>query len=333
MGERQYGLIGAHCFLGGCRSAAEVPRVIFQKLLQAMPEQGLFEKARQLFVDHIKGGQIFGFAIEFRRDEQTEKDLLANFASKLRQLFDVVVEAGRKGIFVVLDDLNGVAGDPTLATFLKSLVDEMATSPPVAIPLLLLLVGLEERLTELRAGQPSVERIFDVVSLDLMSEREVEEFFLRAFDSVGTTVRDEAMTKLLHYSGGHPALMHEIGDAVFWIDSNRDIDTDDANAGVIEAAENVGRKYLDRQVYDAVRSRTYVSILRKLARTPLGSVIRRAEALASMSDTEKRNFDNFVTRMRSLGVLGPGEERGTYTFASELYRLYFFLEALRASRA
>ena len=42
-------------------------------------------------------------------------------------------------------------------------------------------------------------------------------------------------------------LIHEVGDAVYWEDSDSRIDRDDAIKGIFHAAETVGRKYLDRQ--------------------------------------------------------------------------------------
>ncbi|MBW1614254.1 MAG: hypothetical protein JRF08_02155 [Deltaproteobacteria bacterium] len=38
-------------------------------------------------------------------------------------------------------------------------------------------------------------------------------------------------------------LMHEVGDAVFWSDTDNQIDSTDAVSGVVEAAEVVGRKF------------------------------------------------------------------------------------------
>ncbi len=51
------------------------------------------------------------------------------------------------------------------------------------------------------------------------------------------------MSLIVRLSGGFPMLMHEVGDAVFWSDTDNQIDSTDAVSGVVEAAEVVGRKF------------------------------------------------------------------------------------------
>ncbi len=63
--------------------------------------------------------------------------------------------------------------------------------------------------------------------------------------------------------------MHEIGDAVFWKDEDGIISENDAMSGIFDAADRIGKKYLDPKVYRAIRSERYRSILRKLGESAL----------------------------------------------------------------
>ena len=63
-----------------------------------------------------------------------------------------------------------------------------------------------------------------MVEIEKLSDKEVEQFFSQAFDSVGMKVKAEAMKLMVQFSSGLPLLMHEIGDAVFWVDSDGIID-------------------------------------------------------------------------------------------------------------
>ncbi|OEU49635.1 MAG: hypothetical protein BA861_06125 [Desulfobacterales bacterium S3730MH5] len=117
---------------------------------------------------------------------------------------------------------------------------------------------------------------------------------------------------------------------MYWADSDGCVGKGDATNGIVHAAENVGWKYLDRQVYRTLRSETYHSILRKMGKLPLEAKFRRKELVKEMSDSERRNFDNFRRRMEELGVLVKEEVRGECRFSNELFRLYVMIEALIA---
>ena len=135
------------------------------------------------------------------------------------------------------------------------------------------------------------------------------------------------MQIMIHYSSGLPVLMQEIGDAIFWQDTDEIIDEKDAYAGLVNATEKVGQKYLDPNVYNAIRSPRYRSILRKLGRVRLNFHKKEIESL--LNKDEKKVFNNFLMKMRKLGVIEPDieGERGTYRFVNEIYRMYIWMES------
>jgi len=327
--QRDYQFIGAHCLLGAEKSVEGICRFVFQRLLQELPEKSLFEKAKTVFEKYIGSVSLLGISVEFTKEPSALEGLRQDFVPKLRSLFHTIQDA-KKGIVLILDDLNGVAKIPDFAYFLKSLVDELATSAQPPLPLLLMLIGISERMTDLAKVQPSVGRIFNVIELTPMNPEESSEFFRKTFGSVGIPVEEEALALLVRYSGGFPMLMHEVGDATFWFNEDDRIDQHDAVGGLMQAAENVGRRYLEPQVYESIRSQAYLSVLRRIAKMPRQTEIKRSEILPLIPEHERRKFDNFLQRMQTLGILKPGEERGEYVFVSELHRLYIWLEARRA---
>jgi len=331
LAQKEHGFVGAHCYLGAARSVDEVTRLVFPKLLQEMPDSSLFEKARDVLGRYVRGVDLFGVSVEFTREPRELEDLRLRFVSTLHTIYQAI-SPERKGIVLILDDLNGISRQPEFALFLKSMVDDLASSARASLPLALVLVGVEERMRDLVQSQPSVARIFDIIQLNPMTEEESRQFFSKAFDSVRVAVQPAALNPLIYFSGGLPMLMHEVGDAVFWTNTDEQIDEDDAYKGIFVAAENIGRKYLDPQVYDSIRSRVYLSILRRIGKLPLGKQVRRSEILAQIPEDEKKKFDNFLRKMETLGVFKRGEEKGVYIFVNELYRLYVQLEALRVER-
>ena len=168
--------------------------------------------------------------------------------------------------------------------------------------------------------------------LNKLSDNEVKTFMHMAFEQANIKVNPEAMDIMVHSSSGLPILMHEIGDATFWIDSDGIIDSIDALNGVFAAAEQVGKKYLDPKVYRAVRSERYRSILRRFGDLQIiSSEFRKKDVEAKLTDTEKKVFHNFLRKMRDLGVIESDVEKGkgAYRFVNEIYPIYIGMESER----
>lgn len=178
---------------------------------------------------------------------------------------------------------------------------------------------------------PSLMRIFRIVEIERLSDGEVEEFFHKAFDKANVEVRNEAVDIMVKYSSGLPILMHEIGEAVFWMDQDGIIDEEDALVGVLTAAERIGKKYLDPKVYRAIRSERYRSILRKLGQ-PISKCFTKKEIEKRLNESEKKVFHNFLGKLRDIGIIEQDVEkgRGAYRFVNEIYPVYIWIESERA---
>ncbi|MGQ9648193.1 MAG: AAA family ATPase [Thermodesulfobacteriota bacterium] len=330
LSEREHQMIGLHTFLGGVTSLEEMVRRVFDRLLKESAGTSWYEKIRQFFGNHIRQVDLFGISVEFGAPAQDLRRMVYDFAPALRNLMDRI-RGEKKGIFLVLDDLNGLASSVDFSNWLKSLVDEIATSQK-PLPLCLLLVGMEERRQELIRSQPSLARVFDLVEIRTWSKDETKSFYKNAFSKVSIEVEEDALDALTHFAGGLPVLAHEIGDAAFNLDKDGRIDGSDALKAITVAADIVGRKHLETQVFQAIRSTRYRSILRKLARAPFEVRFKRSEVRERLSGEEVKVFDNFIRRMSELGVVHRDVERGAgaYYFTNQLHYLYFWMEAARA---
>jgi len=308
----------------------EMVRRTFDALLAETRERSWFDKIKAIFGRHIEEADVLGLTIRFRASEPELNQLASNFAPALRKILQ---EAGSeaKGLFLILDDLNGLAPEAAFANWLKSLVDSIATSDH-PLPLLLALAGLPERRLQFIQNQPSLDRVFDLIDILPLNESETRQFYDRAFASVGVKIQPEAYPILYQFSGGFPVLMHEIGEATFKIDTDEKISRDDAMNGVARAAEIVGRKYLEAQVFDAIRSQRYRNILRHLAKQSDLTAFKRQDVVQNLRGDEVKVLDNFLHRMRELGVLIPATDKGAgwYRFSNDLHRLYFSIEAQKA---
>ncbi len=327
LAEKEHSLMGSHCFLGGVRSIEDMMGVIFQRLLQDCTDKTIFDKLKEVFGSYIKELTLFGMGVEFTKDRSELRTLVDNFLPVMRKIYEQILSSGKKALILILDDLNGITDVPQFSQFLKSFVDELATSGK-PLPIFLVLVGLPERRDDLIKHQPSVARIFDVVDLPTMSKSESEDFFINMFDRQNVRITSEALSLMVGPSGGFPMLMHEVGDAVFWQDKDNRIDGQDALTGIMEAAQVVGRKYIAPKVSSLLKSKTYASILQIIhKKAPLGGMFSRQQILEALPSGEQKNLDNFLKRSRELGIIEAMEARGEYKFVNPLHQLYIWYEA------
>jgi hypothetical protein len=329
LGERRHDLITLQAFMGGASTVEEMVKRVFDRLVKTGQDKTWFDKIRKLFGKHIHNVGLFGIEVGFEPEAGDLQALTQSFDTAIRAIVDKV-RGDKAGLFIVLDDINGLARSDSFAHWLKSFVDAVATSGE-PLPLFLVLVGLEERRRELIHLQPSLARLFDLIDIKPWPEIETMAFYQRAFESVDIAVDESALAFMSKYAGGLPVLAHEIGDAAFHIDSDSRISNGDAALAVISAADVVGRKHVAPQVFEAIRSKRYRAILQKIPQN-LGEAFKRSDVKEHLSAEEGKVLDNFLRKMCSLGVLSKdsSEGPGAYRFTSSLHFLYFQFEAERS---
>lgn len=336
LAEIYHGLHGIYTPLGGAVNITDMAASI----LAATIRSGAFdprraEKVKNWLAKYIGNQEAFGFRINFDAIKQASPGLSNAFGilEFLSEAKERLKDTGVKGVFLILDEINGITSDPGFAHFIKGLVDtnSMTREP---LPLLLMLCGVEERRWEMIRNHQPIDRIFDIVDIEPLSETEMKEFFKLAFDSVRMRVEEDALQTLSHYSAGFPKIMHMVGDAAYWIDKDDIIDEEDAITGAIMAAEEFGKKYVDQQVYKTLRSLDYRSILSKIAQLSSSKMsFKKSDIEAGLTSTEKKKFNNFLQKMKSLKVLKSGDIRGEYVFNLRMVRLYIWLQSWQKEKS
>jgi len=328
--DEEVGVLGFHVMLGTARSIDDVATAVVQKALETEAgKERASEAIRNGLAKYVGEQSLFGVTIRLDALRADAPDISRGFLPFLRSLY-ARIKDDYKGLLLILDEINGLAGDPTFGAFLKSLVDDNAVSDD-PLPLLLILCGTEGRRLDLIKNHEPVERIFELVRVEPLSFWETQEFFERTFGTVGLTLTPTALGLLAHFSGGLPKLMHIIGDTTFWMATEAVIDEEMALSAVFEAAEEVGRKFIDQQVLAAIRSKQYRSILAAVAGRQFSLEFSRADVIEGLSESEGRNLDNFLRRLRKLHVIEHGENRGEYRFTDRLTRLYLQLYVVRSN--
>ena len=321
-------IAGCHVSLGGVQELNEMVRKTFDQLLKESMEKPWHDQVAEFFENRVRKVGLFGFSVELNLKDSDLSLLTQNFVPALKNLLDKLKEQ-KDGLLLILDDINGLAASAEFANWLKSTVDEIAMSEQ-KIPLCILVVGLEERRQEMVAIQPSLARVFELIEISPWSDEETVEFYRNAFQSVNAKLEQKQLSRLVMYTGGLPVLAHEVGDAVWRTAQNLTINEREITRGIFDAAEIIGRKLLEPQIFSAIRSERYRSILRKMAGN-LEMDFRRSELVARLTKEEVKVMDNFLQRMKNLGAIDTDPEvRGGYKFPNLLHALYFMIESERA---
>lgn len=326
--EKNNNLLGIHVLLGGAETLEDVAMKTVEAAIKSQTyKPTTMDEVREFLSKYVGKQEFFGFSINLEALKADGPTISHGFLPFLQNLLSRVQESGIKGIMLILDEINGVCENPKFAHFIKSLVDENALSQN-PLPLLLMLCGVEERRMQMIQNHQPIERIFDIVDIKPMDTNEMADFFTRTFNSVNVQVQGEALNYLCYYSTGFPKIMHIIGDAIFWRDHDEMIDKNDAVEGIRFAAGDIGEKFVEPQVYKALRSEDYRSILSKLAKEDFDLSFKKSAIEKGLNDAEKRKFHNFLQRMKKLNVLKSGDDRGEYIFNNRMVRLYMKLNAL-----
>lgn len=328
--ESDHDVAGCHVFLGGVQELREMLRRTFDRILKESIDKSWHQQLINLFGNRVSKVGLFGVTLELNLAERDLSAMERDFVPSVRQLLESIKEH-KKSLFLILDDINGLANSESFANWLKSTVDAIATARE-EIRLCIVVVGLEERRRELAGKQPSLARVFELIDIAPWSDDEVSQFYRQSFDAGGAKISEESLKGLAQFTGGLPVLAHEIGDAVWRTARGPTIEKNEVWEGISTAAEVIGRKLLTPQIFSAIRSERYHSILRKMADEPR-THFRRAELQKLLTAEEKKGLDSFLRRMTKLGALEKDPEvSGGYRFPNLLHALYFWMESQRRRR-
>ena len=333
--ERKLEMVTAYVALGGVDNLTGLARRTLLSLVQDNDNTPWFGNVTKVLGQRIKKVGAFGVNFELDMPETDLQNIVDNFANQMNGLLEKI-GGDRKGLMLVLDDINGLAENPAFANWLKSMVDSVAVSGRETPPVFLLFTGLEERRQKMIEHNLSVARVFQpTLFVKPWTQEETLAFFKQRFEEGGVELPENELDYCAAFSGGLPMLAQEIGNAV-WI---RFIKGSDPRVGINDAAEAIGRQYLEAKVVRALHGEHYRAILLKIGRNlSISNTFSKTQLREKidLSADEVKVLGNFIHRMRDLKAILPDEEsgkRGVYRFPSLLHRLYFLIAAKSYDKA
>lgn len=299
------------------------------KLIEKLSEEfdkGYWGKNFVGFLKRIQEVKISGFGFSLEKDEKLILDIKNNF-SKL--LIEICENFENKGIFFIIDDINGLSDNIEFTNWYKSLFESIQFNE-YPVPVIFTLISYPKEFDNLCLINESFSRIFKLIEIDKLENEEIKEFFKSSFENLGYEFKnDEALNAMIYYSWGMPLIMQQIGESVLWnIPENNIIDEKVAIEGVSDAAIELGNKQI-RGKLRKIRSEHYEDILIKLSKH--GAMeFKRSEVIKILNDDEKRVFNRFLQRSKELGIIESvgRENSGEYAFVNRLYFAYFLIKSL-----
>jgi len=333
--ERKLKYIGVHIFNDGVHNVESLIQQIVEALLNDLQKESFFEKIFNNFKDHVESVNLFGTSFKFKPSEDMLNNIKDNFANFLVDLVDNF--DSKKGLIIIIDDVNGLSHTSEFADWYKSFSDTLFTNYRGKSPIAMILAGYPEKLQELHRHNPSFNRIFSHIQLKGLSNKEIDSFFTNSFNKIGMTIEKSAMDMLVKYSSGLPNMMQEIGNGTYYMVNGDYIQDDDAFRGVIFAGDEIGKKYLQPLLDNSIRSPKYIEIFERIALDAFSKNLdedyffRKKDFLEKLDEKEAKVFTDFLTRARKLNILdyyGP-KKSGVYKFTNNLYPIYLSIQSLR----
>lgn len=183
----QKGFLGVHVFLGRVSTLEGMVRHIFDQILKEAKKQKWYSEISSLFGKYIEKVDLFGFSVSFNPSNKDLTELVRNFPEAIYNLMEKLKKEDIKGLFLALDDINGLADKREFADWYKSFADEVATHYK-DFPVFIMLLGLPEKRDSLSHLQPSLMRIFRIVDIENLSNDEVTDFLSKAFEEANISV-------------------------------------------------------------------------------------------------------------------------------------------------
>ena len=323
-------MIGVYVSNKGNDSIETLTNWIIEALINELPHESRFEKAKKWFKDHVEYIEVKGNKVKFKADDELSRSFKNYFPDYLSEIYDEFPQSQRNGMLIIIDDINGLSDSREFADWYKKLADTLAVSNHYELPVYFLLAGYPEKFDALVVQEESFGSIFTYDYIDCLSDEEVSEFFTDTFKRVGMKISDEALDVMVAFSSGLPLMMQQIGESVFWACGSNNITQKDALTGIINAANEIGLKQI-RPILDKINE-TYEDILQNLADNHL-KTFKKEDVLDKLNISEEV-FEKFLVRMMELGMIESKGRRNseTYQFSNNLYYTYFLIKSFEKSR-
>lgn len=242
------------------------------------------------------------------------EDLSLEFVAATEELLRSAPE-GTTGICYLLDEVDVLDPGTPIAPFLKAVLEKLRSDGFSNVSFIL--SGVTGSTTELIAQHPSAGRLTEPITLQPMSDGEIDLILTTALAETETTMAEDAKRLIIQLSGRFPAPTQLLGYHAYRLNTDDVITKNDVEVGRDFIVQSIKQQEFKGRV-DGVRGGLGISILRVLASSSANGI--KLEALAKSLSEE---LDRVAGAIGNLVRDGLVQRQGhLYGIAEPLFRIY-----------
>lgn len=328
----RYNMVGVHVYNDGIHSIDDLIANIVEKLLNEIKDESFGKKILDFFTNRIETVGFLGNSIKLRPDSPKMigdiKDSFADFIVNTLKAFD-----DNRGLFIVIDDINGLSETPDFANWYKSFADTLATTFDTPIPLVMMLTSHPKVVKRLYNHNPSFNRIFIYRPIGFLQKNEVNDFFIKRFASRSIEIDDDALNLMVEFSAGSPTMMQNIGDEIFFINKHDLITKEDTLEGIKQACREIELRYLQDTLDEFNITEIDFDILRVLGKDFINNAygnysFKLTDISNLLSKLDEEFLDDFIKKFVDAEIIEVKSEKDDeYIFSNDLYPIYFAIKS------
>lgn len=323
--EDEYHMIPIHINNSGGKTVDELIQKLLDALIREFRKDYLGKKVVDKILNTIQEFKVAGTGVSLKDTNQLIQNVKNHFADFLIKTCEDLPED--HGIFIVIDDLNGLSENEEFTNWYKGFFETMDFNE-YHLPVIFTLISYPEEYEKLCDLNESFFRIFNLIEIDNLDNKDIADFFVSSFEGVGIEFENEleSLQPMIFFSYGMPLIMQLIGDSIFWnAQENLKINNKIVFRGIAEAAEELSKKQLKSKL-NKIRSETYINIFLKLADKGL-MTFKKSEFKQYLTPDERKSFEGFLKKAKKLGIIEPigKKNSGEYGFVNRLYLVYFMM--------
>lgn len=303
----------------------ELIQLILEAIFKELDKTNKGKKIIEEFVGNINEIKLPGIGLSLDNKKDFVKNVKNNFADFLLNISKSLKD--NNGIFLIIDDINGLSKTSEFPNWYKGLSETIDFSDN-KVPIAFTLVSYRENFNRLTEHNPSFSRIFHLIEIDHLDDDDIKTFFIDNFEKYNIEFEDEKpLQEMVYYSWGMPLAMQQIGEETFWNVKSNLINEEMVLKGILNAAIEIGKKQISL-ILDRIENDEYDKILLKLGKNKLIK-FEKSEIANILSESENNLLDDFLTQMKELNILEHVGRKANeeYTFTNRLYFVYFLIMA------
>lgn len=300
-------------------------QLILEGMFKELAKTKKGKKIIEDFIGNINEIKLPGVGISLDNKKDFVRNVKNNFAEFLLNISNSLKD--NDGIFLIIDDINGLSKTSEFPNWYKGLSETIDFSDK-KVPIAFTLVSYRENFNKLTEHNPSFSRIFHLIEIDHLDDEDIKTFFVDSFEKYDMEFEDnKSLLDMVYYSWGMPLAMQQIGEETFWNVKSNVINEEMVLKGILNAAIEIGKKQISL-ILDKIENDEYENILLKLGKNKL-ILFEKSEIINILSESENSILDDFLKQMKELNMLEHVGRKANekYTFTNRLYFVYFLIIA------